>query len=120
MKHNWPYTAPWKQNMTIPASEAAGQTRATDLVHEVVRLLAMEPDAPVKDTSAFVEDLGFDSLQLLELSSTIEEMFTVDPQVRMPKVVVVADLVRFIVDALAERRAELPTEVAAQEIIERL
>ena len=58
--------------------------------------LAVEPDK-VKPTASFIEDLGADSLDIVELVMTMEEEFDLDiPDEDAEKIKTVGDVVKYI------------------------
>jgi len=62
----------------------------------VVEQLNVNPDE-VKEDSKFVEDLGADSLDIVELVMAIEEKFEIEiPDSEAEKVATVADVVKYI------------------------
>lgn len=44
-------------------------------VYAVVRAMAREDPGPIRDDMSLINDLGFDSLRLIELSVVIEQRF---------------------------------------------
>jgi acyl carrier protein len=75
----------------------------TDLEHGVIEIIAaMAPDRTVRVTEAvtLVDDLGFDSARLLELSTVLERRFdcALDDQ-RMTAEQTVHDIVALVADA---------------------
>jgi acyl carrier protein len=62
----------------------------------VVEQLNVSPDE-VKEDSKFVEDLGADSLDVVELVMALEEKFDIEiPDEEAEKIATVADAVKFI------------------------
>ena len=62
----------------------------------VVEQLGVEPDE-VQMTSTFVDDLGADSLDIVELIMAFEEEFNIEiPDEQAEKIKTVADVVKFI------------------------
>jgi acyl carrier protein len=72
---------------------------ALDKVKEVVaEQLSVSPDE-VKPESKFVEDLGADSLDVVELVMALEEAFDIEiPEDQSENIKTVADAVKFIED----------------------
>ncbi len=67
----------------------------------VVEQLNVSPDE-VKEDSKFAEDLGADSLDVVELVMSLEEKFDIEiPDEEAEKIATVADAVKFIEDAKA-------------------
>lgn len=80
---------------------SADATERAALVHEIIAEMAPLP-APITDDKLLTEDLGYDSLRLLELAIALEDAF--DVRVRLdPDVVVetVRDAVRLVEEVLA-------------------
>jgi acyl carrier protein len=64
----------------------------------VVEQLNVSPDE-VKEESKFVEDLGADSLDVVELVMALEEKFDIEiPDDQAEKIATVSDAVKFIED----------------------
>jgi acyl carrier protein len=64
----------------------------------VVEQLNVNPDE-VKEDSKFVEDLGADSLDVVELVMALEEKFDIEiPDEEAEKIATVADAIKFIED----------------------
>ncbi len=64
----------------------------------VVEQLNVSPDE-VKEGSKFVEDLGADSLDVVELVMALEEKFDIEiPDDQAEKIATVSDAVKFIED----------------------
>jgi acyl carrier protein len=64
----------------------------------VVEQLNVSPDE-VKEESKFVEDLGADSLDVVELVMALEEKFDIEiPDEEAEKIATVADAIKFIED----------------------
>jgi len=62
----------------------------------VVEQLNVNPDE-VKEDSKFVEDLGADSLDVVELVMALEEKFDIEiPDEEAEKIATVADAIKFI------------------------
>jgi len=62
----------------------------------VVEQLNVSPDE-VKEDSKFVEDLGADSLDVVELVMALEEKFDIEiPDEEAEKIATVADAIKFI------------------------
>ncbi len=62
----------------------------------VVEQLNVNPDE-VKEDSKFVEDLGADSLDVVELVMALEEKFDIEiPDTDAEKIVTVADAIKYI------------------------
>lgn len=62
----------------------------------VVEQLNVSPDE-VKEDSKFVEDLGADSLDVVELVMALEEKFDIEiPDDQAEKIATVADVINFI------------------------
>ncbi len=67
-----------------------------DVKEVVVEQLNVSPDA-VKEESKFVEDLGADSLDVVELVMALEEKFDIEiPDEDAEKIATVADAIKFI------------------------
>jgi len=67
-----------------------------DVKEVVVEQLNVSPDE-VKEESRFVEDLGADSLDVVELVMELEEKFDIEiPDEDAEKIATVADAVKFI------------------------
>lgn len=67
-----------------------------DVKEVVVEQLNVNP-AEVKEESKFVEDLGADSLDVVELVMALEEKFDIEiPDTEAEKIVTVGDAVRYI------------------------
>ncbi len=67
-----------------------------DVKEVVVEQLNVNPDE-VKEDSKFVEDLGADSLDVVELVMALEEKFDIEiPDDKAEKIVTVADAIKFI------------------------
>ncbi len=69
-----------------------------DVKEVVVEQLNVDP-AEVKEESKFVEDLGADSLDVVELVMALEEKFDIEiPDAEAEKIVTVADAIKYIED----------------------
>ncbi len=67
-----------------------------DVKEVVVEQLNVSPDE-VKEDSKFVEDLGADSLDVVELVMALEEKFDIEiPDEEAEKIATVADAIAFI------------------------
>jgi len=67
-----------------------------DVKEVVVEQLNVSPDE-VKEDSKFVEDLGADSLDVVELVMALEEKFDIEiPDEDAEKIATVADAIKFI------------------------
>ncbi len=69
-----------------------------DVKEVVVEQLNVDP-AEVKEDSKFAEDLGADSLDIVELVMAIEEKFDIEiPDADAEKIVTVGDAIKYIED----------------------
>lgn len=69
-----------------------------DVKEVVVEQLNVDP-AEVKEESKFVEDLGADSLDVVELVMALEEKFDIEiPDDEAEKIITVADAMKYIED----------------------
>ena len=67
-----------------------------DIKEVVVEQLSVNPDE-IKDDAKFVEDLGADSLDVVELVMALEEKFDIEiPDDEAEKIQTVADVVAYI------------------------
>ena len=67
-----------------------------DIKEVVVEQLSVNPDE-VKENSKFVEDLGADSLDVVELVMALEEKFDIDiPDDEAEKIGTVQDVINYI------------------------
>ena len=67
-----------------------------DIKEVVVEQLSVSPDE-VKEDAKFVEDLGADSLDVVELVMALEEKFDIDiPDDEAEKIATVADVVAYV------------------------
>ncbi len=67
-----------------------------DIKEVVVEQLSVSPDE-IKDDAKFVEDLGADSLDVVELVMALEEKFDIEiPDDEAEKIQTVADVVAYI------------------------
>lgn len=67
-----------------------------DIKEVVVEQLNVNPDE-VKEESKFVEDLGADSLDVVELVMALEEKFNIEiPDDEAEKIATVGDVVKYI------------------------
>jgi acyl carrier protein len=67
-----------------------------DVKEVVVEQLNVNPDE-VKEESKFVEDLGADSLDVVELVMALEEKFDIEiPDTDAEKIVTVGDAIKYI------------------------
>jgi len=67
-----------------------------DVKEVVVEQLSVSPDE-VKEESKFVEDLGADSLDVVELVMALEEKFDIEiPDEDAEKIATVSDAIKFI------------------------
>jgi acyl carrier protein len=74
----------------------------------IARLLDLEP-AEVLPTMSFSNDLGVDSLQMMELIMAFEEEFLIDiDDKQADKILTVGDAVRYIKGVLGEDTTEGP------------
>lgn len=72
-----------------------------DVKEVVVEQLNVSPDE-VKEGSRFVEDLGADSLDVVELVMALEEKFDIEiPDDKAEAIATVADAIKFIEDVQA-------------------
>jgi len=70
-----------------------------DEVKEVVASQLNVDVANIKEDSKFVEDLGADSLDLVELVMALEEKFNIEiPEEQQEKILTVADAMKYIVE----------------------
>ena len=71
-----------------------------DIAEKVREIISQQLDvdrASIKDESAFIEDLGADSLAIVELVLAFEEQFEIDvPDEDTEKIRTVGDAVRYI------------------------
>ncbi len=83
----------------------------TSIEQRIVRLIesTVGVSRKVRPTSRLVDDLGFDSIMMVELMSAIEDAFdlviTLDEATRIETV---SDLQQTVSDALAQRPGEVP------------
>lgn len=87
--------------------QATQEATHTDIRGELERILrAMMPDAPedVDDDMLLAEDLGMDSLRLLELAAVVEQRFGLPPLDMEQAITVktVGDVVRLVEGLCAE------------------
>jgi len=69
-----------------------------DVKEVVVEQLNVNPDE-VKEESKFIEDLGADSLDVVELVMALEEKFDIEiPDDKAESILTVADAIKFIED----------------------
>lgn len=69
-----------------------------DVKEVVVEQLNVDP-AEVKEESKFVEDLGADSLDVVELVMALEEKFDIEiPDTDAEKIITVSDAIKYIED----------------------
>lgn len=69
-----------------------------DVKEVVVEQLNVDP-AEVKEESKFVEDLGADSLDVVELVMALEEKFDIEiPDADAEKIITVGDALKYIED----------------------
>jgi acyl carrier protein len=69
-----------------------------DVKEVVVEQLNVSPDE-IKEDSKFVEDLGADSLDVVELVMALEEKFDIEiPDADAEKIVTVGDAIKYIED----------------------
>lgn len=69
-----------------------------DVKEVVVEQLNVDP-AEVKEESKFVEDLGADSLDVVELVMALEEKFDIEiPDADAEKIITVSDAIKYIED----------------------
>jgi acyl carrier protein len=73
-----------------------------ELLNEVKEVVASQLNVDVnviKEDSKFVEDLGADSLDLVELVMALEEKFNIEiPEEQQEKILTVADAMKYIVE----------------------
>ncbi len=69
-----------------------------DVKEVVVEQLNVSPDE-IKEDSKFVEDLGADSLDVVELVMALEEKFDIEiPDADAEKIVTVGDAIKYVED----------------------
>ena len=69
-----------------------------DVREVVVEQLNVNPDE-IKEDSKFVEDLGADSLDVVELVMALEEKFDIEiPDADAEKIVTVGDAIKYVED----------------------
>ncbi|MEV4125429.1 acyl carrier protein [Nocardia sp. NPDC049707] len=59
----------------VPDGPAVADTTTADKVRRIVLAMAPQPPAELSDEHRLVEDLGFDSLRLMELTVVLERAF---------------------------------------------
>jgi acyl carrier protein len=75
-----------------------------DLIVEIAEDMDVEPDK-VTDTAHFVEDLGLDSMALLEVLATMEKKFGVSiPESEFPNLVSIEKCAETVEKYLAEKQ----------------
>ena len=63
----------------------------------IVEQLGIEDESSIEMTTTFIDDLGADSLDLVELIMALEEEFEMEiPEVEAEKIVSVGDVVEYI------------------------
>lgn len=85
-----------------PTTTRPGTIR--DEVFTIVRAMAPEPDGELEDATRLVDDLGYQSLRLVELTMALEETFDLPPFDRadLTGVSVIGDVVSLIERHLGE------------------
>ncbi|MEU0383196.1 acyl carrier protein [Streptomyces chartreusis] len=91
------------------------------LVCQVVRLMAPQQPRAVRPADRLVGDLGFHSLALVEMSFTLEGLFSLDEMAmedarRIVRVQDIADLVR---EAIEEGAGQMPSDDDLSDLAER-
>jgi acyl carrier protein len=82
--------------MTLKFFEGERMALFDDVKEVVVEQLNVNP-AEVKEESKFVEDLGADSLDVVELVMALEEKFDIEiPDTDAEKIVTVGDAIKYI------------------------
>ena len=80
----------------------------------VVEQLGVDASAVV-DSASFMDDLGADSLAIVELVLALEENFKLDiPESETEKIQTVGDAVSYIEEHFAKRAAATPVSAAAR------
>lgn len=80
----------------------------------VVEQLGVDPGSVV-DSASFMDDLGADSLAIVELVLALEEQFKIDiPESETEKIQTVGDAISYIEDHFAKKPASAPLSAAAR------
>jgi acyl carrier protein len=86
------------------------QARVADVVGRVVGAMAPDPVERACPDDTLVNDLGYYSLRLIELSFAVEELFGMEPMALddIPPIGLVRDLLDFIALKVRAREATVP------------
>lgn len=98
---------------TLDAAAAAG---VRDVMERIVGALAPQPVDRPDAGAALVNDLGYHSLRLVELTFVMEDLFGMVPMAleEAPPIGTVGELVAFVLDKIASGAAALPDEEAVE------
>ena len=90
-----------------------------DVVARVVGALAPEPVEHAGTGQSLVDDLGYYSLRLIELSFAVEELFELEPMTieDAPPISTVRDLQEYLLAKVAAGQATVPTADAVEQYL---
>jgi acyl carrier protein len=105
-----------------PTVHHLGQVDAALIERTVCRAVtavAPDPGRPAEPQHHLVDDLGYDSLRLVELSVLLEDLFDIDlTTVEPPPVGAVRDLADFVREMVGSGLAMLADEATIDEILQ--
>ncbi len=106
--------------MTGPTTAGGGPVdEVAALITRLVGALAPEPVAQVLLDQRFVDDLGYNSVRLVELSFALEDLFQLEPMSveDAPPIGHVGELVAYVCGKVSESGAPPPTAEAVEEYL---
>jgi acyl carrier protein len=103
---------------TIAAQDDSARTRA--VISQIVGGLAPEPVDEVLPDQTLINELGYYSMRLIELSFAVEELFEMEPMALddLPPIGVVRELQDFMVEKVAEGLATAPDPAAVAQYLD--
>ncbi|MBE1582281.1 acyl carrier protein [Nonomuraea angiospora] len=94
--------------------------KVDDVVQRMVGMFAPEPSEHAHLDARLLEDLGFDSMRLLELAFNLEDLFMMDPASmgEAPPVGTVSELCEYLTEKVCTNEATLPAMGAVEAAID--
>jgi acyl carrier protein len=108
-------------NDELPSAvvDPTGTAFVADVVRRVVGALAPEPVERAGDDQNLVDNLGYYSLRLIELSFAMEELFALEPMTieDAPPISTVRELQEYLLAKVAAGRAAVPDADAVEQYL---